>query len=210
MGPVEKSATTRVRARLRDHRGLVAAVFLVLVVLAVVTAVGGFREQPREGRRLAQGHPVEAGRFTVRIERVELSNTPAYSDFPSPADKAPVFRVWAIVTNNSDASVDVGSFRLLDCVVPGGADPTETATAQTLEWNVEHLDPDVPTEIYVNRSWPAGSGGVPLPAVVTVRILGEHERSAFLANDDDPPVPGPALGSMVVPVADKRVAGKQP
>ncbi len=204
-----REARTRGRAWLAQHRVLVAGVLLALVALAVVAAVGGFREQSRDGLRLTQSELVESGRFTVRVERVELSNTPAYSDVPGDPGKPPVFRVWAAVTNTSDTSVAVASFRLLDFVVPGGGDPDETSAAQTVEWDVQNLDPDVPTEVYIERTWPAGTPGAPVPAGLTVHVLQEVERTGFLVNADDPPVPGPALGSMTVPVKDHRVAAGQ-
>lgn len=196
----------RTTAWLRGHRPLVVVIGVLVVALVVVTTVGGFRERRPLGRPLTVGEVVDVGRFAIRVDRVELANTSVGIESPPEADDPVFFRIWSTVTNLTDRSIDVFAVSHVDCVVPGGRDTKESRASSTAEWGVANLDPGVPTQLYTERIWKAGSPTATPPATLQVVVLPDVPPTGFIGRDDDEPTAGSiAIGWVRLPVADKRV-----
>ena len=179
-----------------------APVVVVLLVVGLVAATGGFGRAPGVGpRRFALGQPVVLARWVLVVQGVDLVDTTTY-DSPS----APTFRIRLSATWTGDETTALLGAGLVSVVVPGGPATATAVTTLAAGAYSGGFDPDVPRPAQLEVVWPAGADEnaprLPAPGTVQVVLSDEREAQNFLVADEW--VTTSPLGHVDVPLTDKR------
>jgi hypothetical protein len=193
--PISSTITPRTRNLLV---GWLAPIVLVLALLLIVWAAGGFRPaEDLAGPRARLGEQLELRRWTITVQRVALVDLA-----PEGYDQDPAFRVEATVTLTGRETVDLLPERLIEVRVPGG--PRTDGFRLVGSDRGYAFDPDVPRDVLLDYPWPDWEKPPHLPAPEEVAIVvRDEQRSYNFVFGDELTVRDPA-GVIVTAVDDQR------
>ncbi len=149
---------------------------VVLLVVAVTAAIGGFREARADaGRPAAAGQPIDLARWEITVREAELVDTTLY-DSPSSTS----IRVDLTVTLTGDESESSLPTGLVQVVLPDGS-TTEPPYHVDLRWSAG-LDPHITRDYTLELVYPPRDDDLVQPALgtapTTVSVVVRDEEYA--------------------------------
>jgi hypothetical protein len=172
-------------------------VAVVVVVLALVTALGGFRaSQGAAGRGVRSDEVLDLARWQLVVHGVELVRGDEYDPKTPPA-----LRVSLRATNTTRQSIYGFETDFVTLATPTGPVDVEEYPAQHGSRN-GNFDPDVPQEVTLDFSWPR-IPAVP-PPVVRVLVRDERQPTNYLFPSGDWAVEAIPAAHLDLPCPDRR------
>jgi hypothetical protein len=169
----------------------------VVVVLALVSALGGFRASQAAAGRLAHADEVlDLARWQLVVHSVELVRVDEYDPKTPPA-----LRVSLRATNTTRQSIYGFGTDFITLATPNGPLDLAEYPAQHGSRNGD-FDPDVPQEVTLDFSWPTVPGVA--PPVVRVLVRDERQPTNYLFPTGEWTVKALPAAHLDLPCPDRR------